>query len=87
MNLSGIVLVLLCLIGVLCVVISVRADGPVVVAKDNPWYISKHFHAKLGQPNYEANCDLDGNGIIDMRDISIAIRNIPVYTGPIGHIN
>ena len=88
-NLSGIILVLFCLIGVLPMAISVKVDGLprfVVVAKWNPWYISKHFHAKLGQSNYEAQCDLDSNGIIDMRDVAIAMRNVPVYTEPYCHI-
>lgn len=38
-------------------------------------YLTQLFYTKPGNPNWNPNADVDGNGVIDVRDITIAIIN------------
>jgi hypothetical protein len=42
--------------------------------KSDPWFVCKAFGSTLGQPRFDANCDLDGNGKIDITDVAIAVK-------------
>jgi hypothetical protein len=37
--------------------------------------LCKAFGSTPRQPKYDPNCDIDGNGKIDMGDIIIAVKN------------
>jgi len=44
------------------------------------------YHSKPGDPNWNPDCDLDGNGEVDLTDLTICGQNFgktaPVYTTP-----
>jgi hypothetical protein len=42
--------------------------------KSDVWSVCKAFGSALGQPGFDANCDCDGNGKIDITDVAIAAK-------------
>ena len=42
--------------------------------KSDVWSVCKAFGSTLGQPGFDAKCDFDGNGKIDIADVAIAVK-------------
>lgn len=42
--------------------------------KSDPWFVCKAFGSARGQPRFDANCDFDGNGKIDITDVATAAK-------------
>jgi hypothetical protein len=42
--------------------------------KSDVWSVCKAFGSTLGQSRFDANCDFDGNGKIDIADVAIAVK-------------
>jgi hypothetical protein len=42
--------------------------------KSDVWSVCKAFGSTRGQPRFDTNCDFDGNGKIDIKDVAIAVK-------------
>ena len=42
--------------------------------KSDPWSVCKVFGSARGQTRFDASCDFDGNGKIDVTDVAIAAK-------------
>jgi hypothetical protein len=60
------------------VVPDVNNDGS--VGCDDLTFVKKYFGTKVGQPGYNASADVNGDGVVNVLDLSIVARHLPANT-------